>query len=114
MRLIAGEAYGLTNTVKTLSPMLYLLVILLKESSFGLPRGHSERSIYVAKGSIEVSSNVYKMDQMLVFTKEVNPLIVARENTTFMLLGGEPLGERYIWWNFVSSRKERIEEAKAD
>jgi hypothetical protein len=51
---------------------------------------------------------------MLVFTKRSDPLIIARENTTLMLLGGEPLGERFIWWNFVSSRKERIEQAKED
>ena len=114
MRLIAGEAYGLKNTVKTHSPMFYLHVVLREGATFGLPTGHSERGIYVAKGSIEVSGSMYKMGQMLVFTKGVDPLIVARENTTLMLLGGEPLGERYIWWNFVSSRKERIEEAKAD
>ena len=51
---------------------------------------------------------------MLVFSKGVDPLILAQENTTLMLLGGEPLGERFIWWNFVSSRKERIEQAKED
>jgi hypothetical protein len=51
---------------------------------------------------------------MLVFTKGVDPIIHAKEKTTLMLLGGEPIGDRYIWWNFVSSRKERIEQAKAD
>jgi hypothetical protein len=51
---------------------------------------------------------------MLVFTKNSEPTIQAHEQSTLMLLGGEPLGERFIWWNFVSSRKERIEQAKAD
>jgi hypothetical protein len=51
---------------------------------------------------------------MLVFNKGVDPLIIAKEDTTLMLLGGEPLGERFIWWNFVSSRSERIEQAKED
>jgi hypothetical protein len=51
---------------------------------------------------------------MLVFTKSEDPVIIAKEQTTLMVLGGEPLGERYIWWNFVSSRKERIEQAKED
>jgi hypothetical protein len=51
---------------------------------------------------------------MLVFAPEEEPTILAKEATTLMLLGGEPLGERFIWWNFVSSRKERIEQAKAD
>jgi redox-sensitive bicupin YhaK (pirin superfamily) len=68
----------------------------------------------LAKGSVEVGSTTYQAGQMLVFTQGVDPLILARENTTLMLLGGEPLGERFIWWNFVSSRKERIEQAKED
>ena len=51
---------------------------------------------------------------MLVFSKGVDPAIRTKEITTLMLLGGEPLGERFIWWNFVSSRKERIEQAKED
>ena len=54
------------------------------------------------------------MGQMLVFSKKDNPTLVAKSDCIIMLLGGEPLGERFIWWNFVSSRKERIEQAKAD
>jgi redox-sensitive bicupin YhaK (pirin superfamily) len=114
MRLIAGDAFGLDNTVKTHSPLFYLHVVLDKGARFGLPTGHSERAIYVVKGSVELSGRTYSMGQMLVFTKGVDPVIVAKEHTTLMLLGGEPLGERFIWWNFVSSRKERIEQAKAD
>ncbi|HZG24380.1 MAG TPA: pirin-like C-terminal cupin domain-containing protein, partial [Chitinophagaceae bacterium] len=52
--------------------------------------------------------------QMLVFAKSEQPVLVSKEVTTLMLLGGEPLGERFIWWNFVSSRRERIEQAKSD
>jgi len=51
---------------------------------------------------------------MIVFSAGEEPLIIAAEDTTFMLLGGEPVGDRFIWWNFVSSRRERIEQAKAD
>ncbi|WP_299990879.1 pirin family protein [uncultured Pontibacter sp.] len=114
MRLIAGDAYGLRNGVKTHSPLFYLHVVLEKGARFGLPKEHSERGVYVAKGSIEVSHKTYSVGQMLVFNKGADPMIVAKEPTTLMLLGGEPVGERYIWWNFVSSRKERIEQAKAD
>jgi hypothetical protein len=114
MRLIAGDAYGLRNDVKTRSPLFYLHVALQQGASFGLPKEHSERGFYIVKGSVEVSRNVYHAGQMLVFTTGVEPLIYAKENTTLMLLGGEPLGERFIWWNFVSSRKERIEQAKED
>jgi redox-sensitive bicupin YhaK (pirin superfamily) len=114
MRLIAGDAFGLKSNVRTLSPLFYLHVILDQGTRFGLPREHSERGIYIAKGSIEVSGIIYSVGQMLVFSKGVDPMILAKEKATLMLLGGEPLGERFIWWNFVSSRKERIEQAKAD
>lgn len=114
MRLIAGEAFGLRNDVKTLSPMFYLHALLEAGATFGLPQGHSERAFYVAKGSVEVMGNVYTAGQMVVFGGGENPLIHSREPATLMLMGGEPLGERFIWWNFVSSRRERIEQAKAD
>jgi len=114
MRLIAGDAYGLKNGVKTSSPLFYLHVVLQPGAQFGLPKEHSERGFYIARGSVDISGNSYQAGQMLVFSKGVDPLIRAKENTTLMLLGAEPLGERFIWWNFVSSRKERIEQAKED
>jgi len=114
MRLIAGDAYGLNSTVKTHSPLFYVHVVMDQGARFGLPTGHSERGSYIVKGSVEVNGNTYTAGQLLVFTNGVDPLIVAKEPTTLMLLGGEHLGHRHIWWNFVSSRKERIEQAKAD
>ena len=114
MRLIAGNAYGLRNNVKTNSPLFYLHVVLQQAAMFTLPKEHSERGFYIVKGSIEVSGISYNQGKMLVFSKDADPLITAKEETTLMLLGGEPLGERFIWWNFVSSRKERIEQAKED
>lgn len=114
MRLIAGNAFGLSNDVKTHSPLFYVHVVLEKDARFGLPTIHSERAIYVAKGSVEVSGRTYTTGQMIVFTKGADPMIIPKEPSTLMLLGGEPLGERFIWWNFVSSRKDRIEQAKAD
>lgn len=114
MRLIAGTAFGLGNKVKTHSPLFYLHVVLGDGARLTLPEKHSERGIYVAKGSIEIGGRTYTAGQMLVFTKNAEPVILSREKTTLMLLGGEPLGERFIWWNFVSSRRERIDQAKAD
>lgn len=114
MRLIAGNAYGLNSNVKTNSPLFYIHALLNGNTKFSLPNEHSERAIYIAKGSLETGGNIYRDGQMLVFTHGVAPSIVAKEDTTIMLLGGEPLGERFIWWNFVSSRKERIEQAKED
>jgi redox-sensitive bicupin YhaK (pirin superfamily) len=114
MRLIAGNAYGLRNNVKTNSPLFYLHVVLQQGAIFALPKEHSERGFYIVKGSIEVSGITYNEGKMLVFSKGADPTIIAKDDTTLMLLGGEPLGERFIWWNFVSSRKERIEQAKED
>lgn len=114
MRLIAGNAYGLKNDVKIHSPLFYLHVNLDSGTKMDLPSGLSERAIYIAKGGVEISGNFYTQGQMVVFAKNEMPLILAKGKTTLMLLGGEPLGERFIWWNFVSSRRERIEQAKAD
>lgn len=114
MRLIAGNAYGLKNAVKTHSPLFYIHVVLDKGARFGLPKEHPERGAYIARGSVEVSGTTYPAGTLLVFTKGVDPMIVAKEASVLMLLGGEHLGDRHIWWNFVSSRKERIEQAKAD
>ena len=114
MRLIAGNAYGLKSSVKTNSSLFYIHVILSQGARFELPMEHSERGIYVAKGNIEVGGHTYHSGQLLVFTKETDPVIISKNEATLMLLGGEPLGERFIWWNFVSSRKERIEQAKED
>lgn len=114
MRHIAGDAYGLKSHVKTNSPLFYIHVMLDAGASFGLPKGHEERGFYIAKGRVEIGGQSYGEGQMLVFTSGVDPLIRAMENSTLMMLGGEPLGNRYIWWNFVSSRKERIEQAKED
>lgn len=114
MRLIAGNAYGLKNDVKVHSPLFYLHVVMEQGGIFTLPKEHEERAIYIAKGSIELNGITYREGQMLVFAKNEEPLLKAKEDSTLMLLGGEPLSERFIWWNFVSSRKERIEQAKED
>lgn len=114
MRLIAGEAFGLKNDVKTHSPLFYLHVALKPGATFTLPVGYEERAVYVVKGSIAFGGQLFGSGQMLVFKKNAEPVLKAEAESTLMLLGGEPLGERFIWWNFVSSRKERIEQAKSD
>ncbi len=114
MRLIAGDAFGLRSPVRTHSPLFYLHVTLDAGARIGMPKGHTERAAYVVGGSIEVDGHTYRPGQMLVVTPGSEQTLQALEPTTVMLLGGEPLGERHIFWNFVSSRRERIEQAKAD
>jgi redox-sensitive bicupin YhaK (pirin superfamily) len=92
MRLIAGNAFGLRGDVKTHSPLFYLHALVDKGTRFGIPKEHSERAIYIARGSVEVSGKIYSEGQMLVFSKGIDPLLIAKENSTLMFLGGEPLG----------------------
>src|SRR3546814_7314573 len=110
MRLSAGTAFGLTSSVRTHSPLFYLHVVLQPGARIGLPQGYTERAAYIAKGRVATGGCDYAAGQMLVFGRDAEPTIEAEEPATVMLLGGEPLGERFIWWNFVSSRKERRSE----
>ena len=114
MRLIAGNAYGLQNDVAVHSPLFYLHIKLEAGAQINLPTGHSERAIYITNGSLELSGTTYSNGQMIVFSKKEEATVRAKTNAEYMILGGEPLGERFIWWNFVSSSKERIEQAKND
>lgn len=113
-RLIAGEAFGVKSPVHTYSPLLYLHVELAPGATFTLPGQYTERGIYLVKGSVEQLQNKYYKGQLAVFSKNEQVSVKALEPSILMVLGGEPLGHRHIWWNFVSSKKERIEQAKAD
>jgi redox-sensitive bicupin YhaK (pirin superfamily) len=78
-----------------------------------LPHEYPERAVYVASGSIEVEGRTYVEGQMLIFGAG-EALVTASTPAIVMLLGGEPVGERFIEWNFVSSSRDRIEQAKSD
>ena len=112
--MIAGTAYGLTSPVKTYSPMFYAHLDLRAGASGEVCGGHSERAVYVAAGRAQIEGATYEHGQMIVLAPGSMPVLKAVEPSTIMLLGAEPIGPRYIWWNFVSSRRERIEQAKAD
>jgi redox-sensitive bicupin YhaK (pirin superfamily) len=80
----------------------------------GLPAEYPERAAYVATGKVEVDGQVLHAGQMAVFKPGATIVFEALEPSTVMLLGGEPVGPRFIEWNFVHSSKDRIEQAKAD
>lgn len=113
-RLLAGRAFGVEAAVTTHSPMFYVHCELQPGRRLPLPDGYSERAAYVVSGTVEVDGSDYDAGRMLVFAPGRAASIVAKRPAVLMLLGGEPLGERFIEWNFVSSSKERIEQAKAD
>jgi redox-sensitive bicupin YhaK (pirin superfamily) len=113
-RLIAGEAFGTKAAVKTLSPMFYVHWTLAAGTRAGLPAEYPERAAYVVSGEVEVDGRSYDGGKMLVFQPGETITFDAKQDSVVMLLGGEPIGERFIEWNFVASSKERIEQAKAD
>lgn len=113
-KMIAGSAYGIVSPAKIHSPLFYADITLQANACIALPDSHPERAAYIASGAIEFDGQQYKAGQMLVFAAGGAPALKALSDSRLMLLGGEPLGTRHIWWNFVSSRKERIEQAKAD
>jgi redox-sensitive bicupin YhaK (pirin superfamily) len=114
MRLLAGEAFGVSSGVRTHSPLFYLHWQIGAGTRVQLPPAYTERAAYVAAGSVTAGSQRYGAGQMLIFTPASDATLIADEPSIVMGLGGEPIGERFIEWNFVSSSKERIEQAKAD
>jgi len=113
-RLVAGEAFGAKAKVATHSPLFYVHWRLGAGVQAQLPAEYPERAAYIASGEVEVDGTAYGAGRMLVFAAGKPVLFTAREPSVVMLLGGEPVGERFIDWNFVSSSKARIEQAKAD
>lgn len=115
LRLIAGSAFGATSPAQTFAPMFYLDAQMSDGATLPLPDGYEEQAVYVAIGEILLDGTVYGEGTMLVLKPQSRPAITARGAARLMLLGGAPLdGERNLWWNFVSSSKQRIEQAKTD
>ncbi|MEM6648860.1 MAG: pirin family protein [Pseudomonadota bacterium] len=114
-RLIAGEAFGVKSPLTVASATLYGDVILEKGAAFSIDPLYEERAIYIISGSIIVAGNEYAPEQLLILRKGEAIDISATSNARLMIFGGDPMeGPRYIWWNFVSSRQERIELAKEE
>jgi redox-sensitive bicupin YhaK (pirin superfamily) len=115
VRILAGSAYGVASPVRTLSPLFYVEAFVPEGGELALPDEHEERAVYVVSG--EVSSGIERAPagRMLVFTPGARVVLRAEEKSHVMLLGGATLdGPRHIYWNFVSSSADRIEQAKAD
>jgi redox-sensitive bicupin YhaK (pirin superfamily) len=113
VRLIAGEAFGVQSPVPVHSPLFYLHCELPSGGKLDLESRFPERAVYVASGTIEASGQRVEQGNMAVFGR--GPASIrALARSTLILIGGEPLGERHIEWNFVSSSRTRIEQAKAD
>ena len=114
LRLLAGEAFGLRAAVRTHSPLFYVHVELEAGARIALPREHVERAVFLVSGGAEADGRAIAAAQMAVFSDYAEAVVHATESSVLMLLGGAPVGERFIEWNFVSSSRERIAQAKAD
>jgi redox-sensitive bicupin YhaK (pirin superfamily) len=112
LRLIVGSLAGERSPVPTHSPIYYADASLAAGAALGIPPEHAENAAYVASGEVEAAGRRFSAGQLLVFEEEV--ALTAARPSRVLFLGGEPLGHRHMWWNFVSSRKERIAQAAAD
>jgi len=116
VRVIAGEAWGTRSPVETLSPLFYADAALAAGAAMPLPDEHEERAAYILEGVIEIGGDRFEASRLVVFRPGDRLALRAVDAAArFLLLGGAPLdGPRHLFWNFVSSRQERIEQAKAD
>jgi redox-sensitive bicupin YhaK (pirin superfamily) len=113
LRVIAGKMFGETSPVETASDMFYGEAVMHPGASMPLPPVFEERAIYVVAGQIRIAGDLFEGGQLLILRPGDAISIIATKVSRIMLLGGEPMdGPRHIWWNFVSSSKERIEQAK--
>ena len=115
LRVLAGSAYGMTSPVEILSPLFYADALLSEGSELELPGGHEERAIYVVDGAVRHGAERAEVGRMVAFAPEAKVVLRAERATRIALLGGAPLdGERYIDWNFVSSSRDRLQQARRD
>jgi redox-sensitive bicupin YhaK (pirin superfamily) len=113
VRVLIGSAFGVTSPVATRSPTLYLDIQLRAGDAFPLPLA-AERAVYGVDGDFELDGQRVQAHQMLVLPEGDETMLSAANDARVVLIGGEPLGHRHIFWNFVSSRKERLAQAAAD
>jgi redox-sensitive bicupin YhaK (pirin superfamily) len=115
LTVIAGTAYGQSSPVRVCSPTLYVLARLVAGASLVVDDGHPERAVYVVEGSVRCGGQAFPPGTLLVLRTGARANLEVDVASRLMLLGGAPLdGPRHVWWNFVSSSKERIERAKDD
>lgn len=113
INLVAGSAFGHTSKLKAYSPLIFMVMRGFKAGSFSFEEKGHEHALYVVKGEITLNGTTYKEGQMVVMQEDSAIELEHSKDALFVLIGGEVFpGPRYIWWNLVSSSKEKIEQAK--
>lgn len=113
-RVIAGTAYGERSPLRVYTPQFCVDLRLTAGARVPLPAEHEERAAYVVEGRVTAGGAAHEARHLLVFAPGGEPVLTADEDCTVLLLGGASIAGPHMWWNFVSSRKERIEQAKRD
>ena len=114
VRIIIGEAYGQRSPVAVHAPMLYLECRMPADSSLTLPDDYDERGVYVVDGEIRIGDQALGSGRLAILRPGTDVHVEAVEQSRLMVIGGANLGKRHIWWNFVSTSRERIREAGED
>ncbi|MFY2764434.1 pirin family protein [Arenimonas sp. MALMAid1274] len=115
LRVVAGHAFGVRSPVAVLADTLYVSIDLQAGCALPIPAEHVERALYPVEGELDLDGEPLAAGHLAVLEPGTEPLLRARTDARVMLLGGAPVdGHRHLWWNFVSSRRERIEQAKDD
>jgi redox-sensitive bicupin YhaK (pirin superfamily) len=115
LTVIAGAAYGAASPVRTASETLYVEADLDAGGSLTVPENVDELAVYVVDGDLAVAGQSIRAGTMAILSEDRSAEFLARNNCKLMILGGATLpGERIVWWNFVSSRRDRISQAKVD
>ncbi len=115
VRVVMGEMFGQSSPAAFPHPSFYAEAVLAPGAVLPLDPDYDERAVYIASGSIDVAGDTFEGGRLLIFKPGDRISILANSNTRLILLGGEPMdGPRHIWWNFVSSSKDRIAAAKED
>ena len=115
VRVVVGSLYGAQSPVPTLHETIFANGLLRAGASLPLDADHEERALYIVDGIIDIAGDKFEAGRLLVFKPGDRVTIKAATDAHFVIVGGAPMdGPRHIWWNFVSSRKERIEQAKAE
>jgi redox-sensitive bicupin YhaK (pirin superfamily) len=115
VRVVAGSVYGVRSPVATASETLFADVTLAAGTTLPVDADTEERAVYLISGEVDVAGDRFTAGRLLVFRPGDRITVTAVSDAHLVLLGGAAMdGPRHIWWNFVSSRKERIEQAKAD
>jgi hypothetical protein len=113
LRVAAGEVFGVASPVATRSPTLMVDVAMSAGDAFPMPPG-TERAVYPVSGRCTLDGVALEPLRLYVLDAGSEPLLAAEDEARVALIGGEPLGTRHLWWNFVSSRKERLQQAAED